>query len=87
MDTTAVEHTLTITDLESLAEYPWVITTPFPLSLTDDQVTAIMQTIASGLPATTYGFKVTASIKSTTTTTTQTQRAFAPVQVPGTPAP
>lgn len=84
-DATQYDHTLTVQDLNTLTEYPWRLTMPFGLNLTDAQVTSIMQVIASSLPPNQYGWKVSASVTSTTTTTTVTDHPYTPIDVPATP--
>jgi hypothetical protein len=84
-DTTQYDHTLTVQDLNTLAEYPWKLSMPFPLSLTDDQVAAIMQVIANALPPNQYGWKVSARVTATTTTTTVDDHPYTPIDIPPTP--
>ena len=81
--TTQYSHILKITDLGSLADYSWELDLPFPLALTDDQVAQIMQIIAGGLPATDYGFKVSAKVTATTTTIDTTASTWPDIAVPG----
>lgn len=86
-DTAQYDHTLTVQDLNTLTEYPWKLSMPFPLNLTDDQVNGIMQVIAAALPPNQYGWKVSASVTATTTTTTVTDHPYTPLTVPATPPP
>lgn len=84
---TQYDHTLKIQDLNTLTEYPWVLSMPFPLALTDDQVNGILQVIASALPPNQYGWKVTARVTATSTTTTVDDHPYPEVDVPATPPP
>jgi hypothetical protein len=84
-DAAQYDHTLTIRDGNTLTEYPWKLSMPFPLSLTDDQVAGIMQVIAAALPPNEYGWTVMASVTGTTTTTTVNDHPYPEVDVPPTP--
>ncbi|MEO3978761.1 hypothetical protein [Streptomyces sp. CAU 1734] len=88
MTTTVVhEHTIKIVNMESLEEHYWELRTPFPLPLTDTQLTSIMDMVISALPApTTHGFRVAAIVRSTSTTVDTTSRTLGPITVPGAPA-
>ena len=79
------EHTWKVVDMESLAEHPMRLVTPFPLPLTDAQIETIMQILVGALPSTAYGFRVAASVRETTTAVDTVGRQLPPIQVPGTP--
>ena len=85
-DATQYDHTLTIQDLNTLLEYPWKLSLPFPLTLTDEQVNGVMAVIAGALPPNEYGWKVSARVTATTTTTSVDDHPYPEIDVPATPA-
>lgn len=84
-DAAQYAHTLIVQDLNTLTEYPWKLTMPFPLNLTDDQVAGVMEVIAAALPPNEYGWKVKASVTATTVTTAVDAHPYPEIDVPPTP--
>lgn len=85
METIAYKISVPITDMETLAIYPLELVSPFALSLSDEQVQALMQTVAAALPVTQYGFRIGAHVATTTTVVTEDDHPYDPIIVPGQP--